>query len=275
MEKQETLRETVARFLQAEPAALTPDFPLTGPRMEGSVARYALDAAIRRAVGVKCRAVYTAKTYGALEAAVLGKEGAPDEEDGTSSAAASAGVPATTTEAGDGNAVSCGVDMELVDNLPEADDYWSHEFYQAHFTKAEIAYCLTKEHPRMHFAARWCAKEALKKCDALFLRLDMNRIEVSQNDDGSVALQYRRDDGVTELPHALSITHTPNAAVAAVVHVSDAVFREAVKVMATALRQDPDALPFQAPSGGLSGKLALLVAVAALVLAMIALVAEL
>ncbi len=272
MDRQETLRETVARFLKTDPSSLTPDFPLRGPRMEGSVARYALDAAIRRAVGVRCRAVYTAKIYGALEAAVMGKE-APDGDEAASATDPGRSPFASALGNGGGNAVSCGVDMELVANLPEADDYWTHEFYQTHFTKAEIAYCLTKEQPLMHFAARWCAKEALKKCDAAFLREDMNRLEVTHDQHGGVALQYRREEDAVKLPHALSISHTPNAAVAAVVYVNGSALANATEEAPAASEPAVEALPRPAANGRLSGKLALLMAFAALVLAVIALIA--
>ena len=61
--------------------------------------------------------------------------------------------------------LACGIDIERVDAMPVTDDYWEHEFYKESFSKDEIAYCLLQENPRMHFAARWCAKEALVKCD--------------------------------------------------------------------------------------------------------------
>ena len=66
--------------------------------------------------------------------------------------------------------LACGIDIERVDAMPVTDDYWEHEFYKESFSKDEIAYCLLQENPRMHFAARWCAKEALVKCDPALQR---------------------------------------------------------------------------------------------------------
>jgi 4'-phosphopantetheinyl transferase superfamily len=64
--------------------------------------------------------------------------------------------------------ITCGVDIEMVVSLPVVADYWSDAFYCATFTPAEIAYCLLQDQPLVHFAAHWCAKEALKKCDPAY-----------------------------------------------------------------------------------------------------------
>jgi phosphopantetheinyl transferase (holo-ACP synthase) len=106
--------------------------------------------------------------------------------------------------------------VELVENLPEADDPWTHPFYQEWFRPAEIAYCLMQEQPRLHFAARWCAKEALKKCDERFLREEMSRIELVRSPSGAVSLVHHAGETARPLPYAVSITHTPLLAAAVV-----------------------------------------------------------
>lgn len=212
MSAQQTIRATLAAFLKVDPAALTPEYPLSGPRTEGSVARYALDAALRRATGIKSAAVYTAKTVGELEAALLGG----DAKAGAASHAPAASPPVPQTA--NGVPIACGIDIELAANLPETSDPWEHPFYRAHFSKAEIAYCLTQERPAMHFAARWCAKEALKKCAPDYLNADMAGVEVERREDGAVQLV----DAETKarLPFALSMAHTPESAVAVVIRVN-------------------------------------------------------
>ncbi len=210
---QETLRKTVAEFLGADPAALTADMPLTGKKLSGSVGRALLDVAIRRRVGVTIAAVHTAKTYGELEAAVLGTS--PEFRP---SAPAPAEVAPAATMPG-GNLASCGVDIELVDSLPQAADYWKHEFYQSHFTPAEIAYCLLQDNPPMHFAARWCAKEALKKCEPRLLREEMANLELHSGEAGAPSLHRIVDGKPVPLPYAVSISHTSQAAVAVVLRV--------------------------------------------------------
>ena len=195
------LRSAVAEFYGADASAITPDFKLTTPERQGSIARYALDAALSRAMGVRSRSVYTVATYGELESALTGEAVAPSPR-------------ATVNVGGD---VACGIDLESVESMPEADDYFAHEFYSAHFTSAEIAYCTSQESPRMHFAARWCAKEALKKCDGGLLSADMATIEVALDESGAAHLRHATGEGEpTRLPYALSMTHTSEYAAASV-----------------------------------------------------------
>jgi phosphopantetheine--protein transferase-like protein len=113
--------------------------------------------------------------------------------------------------------VSCGIDIELTENLPLTTDYWEEDFYKTHFTPAEIAYCLTKENPLVHFAARWCAKEALRKSDSAYLSEQMSNIEVSIDASGAPSLRHYANGKATTLDVAVSISHTPAAAAAMVI----------------------------------------------------------
>lgn len=194
------LRAAVATLLDAAPDAITDATPLEQGRLRGSIGRAALDAVVRRETGVGHAAAYTASTFGELLAALGRPAGA---------------VPAVVAPGPSGPA--CGIDLELVEHLPMAADYWAEPFYAANFTPAEIAYCVMQPDPRPHFAARWCAKEALKKCDNRFLNTAMNQLELSS--DGPPVLRHDS----RPLPYAVSVSHTPLAAVAAVVAVPSAV----------------------------------------------------
>lgn len=211
-----TLRDIIATLLGTPPEALSADFPLAGTRLQGSLARTRLYTAIEQSLGVACQEVYTARTYGDLHAAVYG----------TAPPAAPAPAPRATPHSGPEllvppvgglTALACGIDVEMVDNLPVVADYWSDAFYTATFTPAEIAYCLLQEQPVQHFAARWCAKEALKKCDAAYLHMDLRRIEVTVNAQGAPCLCTVEQDHSTPLSVAVSLSHTPQMAVAVVV----------------------------------------------------------
>jgi phosphopantetheine--protein transferase-like protein len=139
--------------------------------------------------------------------------------------------------------------MEMVDALPVESDYWKGEFYATHFTPAEIAYCLTKPEPRQHFAARWCAKEALKKCDARFASSDFIAIEVVIGPAGKPALRAKAGPNWIDLPHAASLTHTPLVAAAVVV---------SANAMAVPVPSQPAPAPANgenAPRAGLLGRL--------------------
>ena len=127
MVEAETLRETVAGFYGVPAEALHDGFALSTPERQGSIARYALDGLIRRELGVRSRAVHTARTYGELERALL---------DGSAPKAGAAQRGSKRLDR-----VSCGIDMESIDALPETDDYFGHVFYVEHFTRGEIGYC--------------------------------------------------------------------------------------------------------------------------------------
>jgi phosphopantetheine--protein transferase-like protein len=207
------LRMAVAEFFKVDAADVGSSFSLQGRHGQGSIARAALDSLIRRRVGLISRSVYTARTYGELEAELMpGK-------------AASVLVPASSPDeqaanpSGVASVVRCGIDIELIDHLPRVADCWEDSFYRDHFTAAEIAHCLLQEAPALHFTARWCAKEALKKCDGAFLATAMKDIEVVAGNAGQPFLVHHSGADTHRLPHALSLSHVPHAAIAVVVAV--------------------------------------------------------
>jgi phosphopantetheine--protein transferase-like protein len=175
-----------------------------------------------------------------LEAAVLGNTimplpgvSSPEESSG-----GLANSPVQTNHPAFRSCVSCGIDIEMAENLPLATDYWEEDFYKAHFTPAEIAYCLTKENPLVHFAARWCAKEALRKCDSAYLSEQMSNIEVAIDAAGAPALRHYVNGKATTLDLAVSISHTPTAAAAMVIKLTTP---ESERPSPRATRQDnPD-----------------------------------
>ncbi len=180
------------------------------------------------------KAVHKAACFGELEDELLGTA---TESNSAASAASSEGSTTETPTAirepvferavgktliagqfpPSGTVVACGVDMQRVDSLPQADDFWEHPFYGETFTKAEIAYCQSRENPAEHFTARWCAKEAVKKCDAAWLRADMTRIEVVLDERGAPSLWSLDGTRRERLPLALSLSHTSEMAIAMVV----------------------------------------------------------
>ncbi|MBA4067315.1 MAG: hypothetical protein C0501_27125 [Isosphaera sp.] len=209
MDKPARLRQLVAPLAGVGEADLTRSARLAG-RLKTSIGRATLDAVLRREFGTAGTAVYRAATYGDLEDAVLGGGGGSP----AAAPAAAPSAPAPAAEAAPGP--WCGIDIERVDDLPAAADYWDAEFYRTHFTPDEIAYCVRQEAPREHFAARWCAKEALRKCDARYLRVGFAEIEVVVGEDGAVRLAHLRDGRRAPLPHGVSLSHSAGMAAAVV-----------------------------------------------------------
>ncbi len=218
MEKQNALLQTVAEFMGINPDQVSPDLPFTGPRFQGSLARTQLYVALQQRLGLKCPAVFTARTYGELQNAVSGTTlGSPplaplkDHQKGTVSSFSSPDLMESSA------LIACGIDLERVDHLPEVQDYWEDPFYSLTFAPTEIAYCLMQEHPRMHFAARWCVKEALKKCDPAYLHEDMRNLEVVLDERGAPFLAYHAQGAIHPLPCSVSMSHTPDMAIGMVV----------------------------------------------------------
>jgi phosphopantetheinyl transferase (holo-ACP synthase) len=98
-----------------------------------------------------------------------------------------------------------GIDIEETAELPLADDYREHPFYQDNFTPAEIAYCIRQANARAAFSGTWAAKEAVLK-SGLFTaptgRLD--GIEIDRDTLGRPAIPGGY----------LSISHTATTSVA-------------------------------------------------------------
>ena len=193
-----------------------PDLAFAGTRLQGSLARTRLYMAIEQQLGVACQAAYTARTYSELYAAIY--DTAP--ADTALPALASPPTPKPHEQLnGAPPSIACGIDIEMVESLPVVADYWSDVFYSATFTPAEIAYCLLQDQPPIHFVARWCAKEALKKCDPTYLHANLRTLEVTVSASGAPSLCAVANGHRTPLPFAVSLSHTTQMAIAVVVKI--------------------------------------------------------
>lgn len=215
MDSRTVLKQTIAELYQTDEKNIDSNFNLKIRRMEGSVGSGIIDAAVRRKLGIVCRKIYSVRTYGELEAAVLGTTEENTVAD-VKSVAQTVAVEDDDVKIQDGG-LSCGLDVEMVENLPDARDYWTSDFYRSSFSDAEIAFCVVQDNPRMHFAARWCAKEALKKCGARYSALDLREIEVASEVGRRPALYLNTENGRQKLAASVSMTHTPHLAAAVVV----------------------------------------------------------
>lgn len=109
-----------------------------------------------------------------------------------------------------------GLDVQEISQLPPSSDYWEDIFYQGIFDKLEIGYAVLQAEPRTHFAGFWCAKEALRKCDAAFVHIDLAKIIVAHEENGRPYFLCNNSGENTRLHHALSISHTGPIAMAVV-----------------------------------------------------------
>ncbi|MDP1718815.1 MAG: holo-ACP synthase [bacterium] len=96
-----------------------------------------------------------------------------------------------------------GIDIEEARRFRNPSFQKQPSFYQKIFTTAEIRYCLSKEHPYRHFAARFAAKEAILKC----LRSTIYKIrdiEIMNNKKGAPSVKVKGRTG----KFLISMSHT-------------------------------------------------------------------
>lgn len=252
MDTEQTLRQIVADLMQTDASRIAPDTRLAGGRLNGSLGRAILESALRQKLGVKNVNCANVKTFAELQSAVTGQP-ATSSPSSPSSPASLRPSPAAAPPGGFAPpGIACGIDMEMIDALPVETDYWQSDFYRTHFTNAEIAYCLSQPEPRLHFAARWCAKEALKKCDAMYLSVDFTAMEVTVDAAGKPSLRARLGEDWSPLPHSVSLTHTPVVAAAVVVSAASASGASSAPNHNGAT---PAASPTAPPRAGIFGKL--------------------
>lgn len=118
--------------------------------------------------------------------------------------------------------VGVGVDMEPIDSFRDRSLSSNRAFYRRIFSQGEITYCQKFKDPSPHFAARFCAKEAMVKAARSLAAIHVTDVQVENNADGAPHLLPRGEcKDVLEVlkKHRahLSISHTDAMAVAFVV----------------------------------------------------------
>ena len=100
-----------------------------------------------------------------------------------------------------GSIQGIGIDIEHVDNLPDAQDFRTDSFYASHFSVEEIAHCIASNDPKLSFAGIFAAKEAIFKCSNIE---DLRKITIQFDTKGKPSC-----DGFL-----ISISHSNGFAVA-------------------------------------------------------------
>jgi phosphopantetheine--protein transferase-like protein len=204
MNEVEKVRSVVSRFFNVPEGEVTESFLFPSERMQSSVARSTLHAALKRLAGVDLPSVFTANTFGQLV------NGSPAESNAPRQLPAEQAVPEKAAK----GAPAIGIDIEHADNLPAAGDAWSEPFYGEHFTAAEIAYCTRQPEPRLSFCGIWAAKEAAIKC-GLFAGARLHDFTVGHDAAGKPKLGSRNSAHAKLAEECVvSISHSRGTAVA-------------------------------------------------------------
>ena len=81
--------------------------------------------------------------------------------------------------------MNIGFDIENVKTLREKWKKWEMNFFRRVFSKNEIEYCKNFKDPSPHFAARFCAKEAVVKAANRECKLLVTDVEIVKFKNGS------------------------------------------------------------------------------------------
>ena len=105
--------------------------------------------------------------------------------------------------------MNLGVDIEEVERFSKNKYEDRKTFYKKNFTQNEIKYCLSKANPYLHFAVRFCAKEAaIKAMDGRKISLLDIEIKIIKNKP-IIILPFK-------MKGIVSMSHTKNLAIATV-----------------------------------------------------------
>ncbi len=110
--------------------------------------------------------------------------------------------------------MAIGVDIEDINRFVGKSD----EFLDRIFTQSELEYCMKFSKPESHFAARFCAKEAVVKAlTALdILNVSYNEIEVFHNENKCPQIRILKNID-KNISFQLSLSHDRSKAIAFVV----------------------------------------------------------
>lgn len=103
-----------------------------------------------------------------------------------------------------------GVDIEDISRFEDKET----AFLERVFTKTEMEYCLSKRNPAPHFAARFCAKEAVFKAlsSAGVNDVLITHIEVFNDDNGCPRIRFLNPD--IKYKVNISLSHDKKKAIA-------------------------------------------------------------
>lgn len=211
IDKADELKAIIAPMLSLRPEDISDATPLNG--LNTSLAGARLNIAVKR-LGLELPKGPVPTNYGALVRLLTGVVARIPAPKSTPEQPGEA-TPVPGLPAG----ICGGIDVQQVSELPEAGDFWIHEWYSEMFSTGEIAWAVASAEPREHFAGFWCAKEALRKCDGRFRDLPPKSTFIAHEEDGRPFLRHGSQTSSTRLPHLVSISHSGPVATALVIHV--------------------------------------------------------
>jgi phosphopantetheine--protein transferase-like protein len=160
-EKLEIIKDIVSKYTQLSVERIDENTHLGKSAFKGSIMIHRMYAELEKK-GVNVAKYHLIDTFGNLVKAING-----ELVDSNSTPDSKLVINANSSKrpkGGDLNIRAIGIDIEHVDNLPDAADYRTDEFYSSHFSHEEIAHCIASNDPKLSFAGLFAAKEAIFKC---------------------------------------------------------------------------------------------------------------
>ena len=160
-EKLEIIKDIVSKYTQLSVDRIDENTHLGKSAFKGSIMIHRMYAELEKK-GVSVTKYHLIDTFGNLVKAINGELG-----DSNLTRDSKSVIPANSLKQPKGavlNVHGIGIDIEHVDNLPDAADYRTDEFYSSHFFHEEIAHCIASNDPKLSFAGLFAAKEAIFKC---------------------------------------------------------------------------------------------------------------
>lgn len=114
-----------------------------------------------------------------------------------------------------------GIDVVEVERIASAIERHGEPFLSKIFSDAERAYCESRKHPAMHYAARFAAKEAVVKAlgTGIGANAGLRDLEVVNDEAGAPKLRlsgaaeaFAKQHGITDIQ--ISLTHARDYAAA-------------------------------------------------------------
>lgn len=111
-----------------------------------------------------------------------------------------------------------GVDIVTISRFDKK-QLQNKSFLNLCFTESEQQYCLSKQNPAQHFAARFAAKEAvIKALSGLNLYLERNKIEIRNKENGRPYIIMHTDNiDFLNLKSDISLSHSETSAIAFII----------------------------------------------------------
>jgi len=184
----------VSKFLNCPVNEINSQTDIRQSKLGGSILTARMYSELSR-IGIKINNYWGFKTFGEIENHLgIDANLIPENRSFTKS---TSGVSESDTETKVPNTI--GIDIELINNLPNSNDYWTDEFYTSNFTNNEISYCLLKENPKESFAGKYAAKEAVMKILNNSKINSLKEIEILNRKDG---VPYFNEEISISISHA-------------------------------------------------------------------------